>query len=99
VSIELITLLLFGSFIFLMIAGVPLVFSLGAAAVVGTYFLWGPNALYAVGIRTFSSATSFVLLAIPMFIFMGAMLERSGIARDLYEMMQTWLGIPHRTLN
>jgi len=92
VSIELITLLLFGSFIFLMIAGVPLVFSLGAAAVVGTYFLWGPNALYAVGIRTFSSATSFVLLAIPMFIFMGAMLERSGIARDLYEMMQTWLG-------
>jgi tripartite ATP-independent transporter DctM subunit len=92
VSIELVTLLLFGSFILLMIAGVPLVFALGGSAVVGTYFLWGPNALYAVGIRTFSSATSFVLLAIPMFIFMGSMLERSGIAADLYEMMQKWLG-------
>jgi tripartite ATP-independent transporter DctM subunit len=92
VSIELVTLLLFGSFILLMIAGVPLVFALGGSAVVGTYFLWGPNALYAVGIRTFSSATSFVLLAIPMFIFMGSMLERSGIASDLYEMMQKWLG-------
>ena len=91
-SIELITLLLFGSFLLLMVAGVPLVFSLGGAAVVGTYFLWGPEALYAVGIRTFSSATSFVLLAIPMFIFMGAMLERSGIASDLYSMMQKWLG-------
>ena len=91
-SIELITVLLFGSFLVLMVAGVPLVFSLGGSAVIGTYFLWGPDALYAVGIRTFSSATSFVLLAIPMFIFMGAMLERSGIASDLYAMMQKWLG-------
>lgn len=91
-SIELVTLILFGSFLLLMIAGTPLVFALGGSAVIGTYFLWGPNALYAIGIRTFSSATSFVLLAIPMFIFMGAMLERSGIAKDLYEMMQKWLG-------
>ncbi|WP_420394187.1 TRAP transporter large permease [Acuticoccus sp.] len=91
-SIELITLILFGSFVVLMVAGVPLVFALGGSAVVGTYFLWGPNALYALGIQTFSSATSFVLLAIPMFIFMGSMLERSGIAADLYAMMQKWLG-------
>ena len=91
-SIELVTLILFGSFLLLMVAGVPLVFALGGSAVIGTYFLWGPNALYAVGIRTFSSATSFVLLAIPMFIFMGSMLERSGIAADLYDMMQKWLG-------
>lgn len=91
-SIELITFLLFGSFLVLMVAGVPLVFALGGSAVIGTYFLWGPEALYAVGIRTFSTATSFVLLAIPMFIFMGAMLERAGIASDLYAMMQKWLG-------
>jgi tripartite ATP-independent transporter DctM subunit len=91
-SIELVTLILFGSFILLMIAGVPLVFALGSAAVIGTYFLWGPAALYAVGIKTFSSATSFVLLAIPMFIFMGSMLEKASIAKDLYVMMQKWLG-------
>ncbi|MCA8926727.1 MAG: TRAP transporter large permease subunit [Alphaproteobacteria bacterium] len=91
-SIELITMLLFGSFLVLMVAGVPLVFALGSSAVVGTYFLWGPQALYAIGIRTFSSSTSFVLLAIPMFIFMGNILERSGIAADLYAMMQKWLG-------
>lgn len=91
-SIELITFLLFGSFLVLMVAGVPLVFALGGSAVIGTYFLWGPDALYGIGIRTFSTATSFVLLAIPMFIFMGAMLERAGIASDLYAMMQKWLG-------
>lgn len=91
-SIELVTFLLFGSFLILMVLGVPLVFALGSSAVIGTYFLWGPEALYAVGIRTFSSSTSFVLLAIPMFIFMGSMLEKSGIAGDLYAMMQKWLG-------
>ncbi len=91
-SIELITVLLFGSFLLLLVLGLPLVFALGGAAVVGTYFLWGPEALYMVGIRTFSSATSFVLLAIPMFIFMGSMLEKSGIASDLYVMMYKLMG-------
>jgi tripartite ATP-independent transporter DctM subunit len=92
VSIELITILLFGSFLVLMAAGLPLVFALGSSAIIGTYFLWGPEALYALGIKTFSTATSFVLLAIPMFIFMGSMLERSGLANDLYDMMKKWFG-------
>lgn len=91
-SIELITVLLFGSFLLLMAAGLPLVFALGSSAIIGTYFLWGPEALYALGIKTFSTATSFVLLAIPMFIFMGSMLERSGLATDLYDMMKKWFG-------
>ena len=50
-SIEVITILLFGSFLLLMAAGLPLVFSLGSAAIIGTYFLWGPEALYALGIK------------------------------------------------
>lgn len=91
-SVELVTLLLFGSLVVLLITGLPLVFALGGAAVIGTYFLWGPNALYVVGLRTFNAATSFVLLAIPMFIFMGCVLERSGVARDLYNMMHKWFG-------
>lgn len=91
-SIELITVFLFGSFLILMAAGLPLVFALGSSAIIGTYFLWGPEALYVLGIKTFSSATSFVLLAIPMFIFMGSMLERSGLATDLYDMMKKWFG-------
>jgi len=91
-GIELLTAILFGALIVLLIMGVPLVFALGGIAVVGTYFLWGGNALYMVGIRTLDGATSFVLLAVPMFIFMGAMLERSGIARDLYAMMYKWIG-------
>ncbi|MCA3279293.1 MAG: TRAP transporter large permease subunit [Roseomonas sp.] len=91
-GIELDTIILFGSFLILMALGLPLVFSLGAAAVIGTYFMWGPAALHLAAIRAFSAANSFVLLAIPLFIFMGCMLERSGIARGLYELMHKWLG-------
>ncbi|GIX10436.1 TRAP transporter large permease subunit [Elioraea sp.] len=91
-SIELTTVVLFGGFILLLAAGLPLVFALGSTAIIGTYFLWGPQALAMVGLRTFSAANSFVLIAVPLFIFMGCMLERSGIARDLYDMLYRWLG-------
>lgn len=91
-SLELITGLLFGSLILFLVLGLPLVFVLGGVAVVFTYFLWGPEALYMVATRTFTSATSYVLLAIPMFIFMGNMLLKSGIADDLYSMMYHWIG-------
>jgi tripartite ATP-independent transporter DctM subunit len=91
-NVELATILLFGGFIGLIALGLPLVFSLGSVAVIGTYFLWGPHALAMVGMRTFGSANSFVLIAVPLFIFMGCMLERSGIASALYDMMYKWMG-------
>ena len=91
-SIEYLTLLVFGLFLIFLAMGLPVVFALGGTAVIATYFLWGPQALHMVASRTFSNANSFVLLAIPMFIFMGCMLERSGIARDLYAMMFKWMG-------
>jgi len=91
-STELASVVLFGSFIALIALGLPLVFALGSVAIIGTYFLWGPQALAMVGLRTFSAANSFVLIAVPLFIFMGCMLERSGIATDLYDMMYKWMG-------
>ena len=91
-SIEFLTLLVFGLFLVFLAMGLPVVFALGGTAVIATYFLWGPQALHMLANRTFTNANSFVLLAIPMFIFMGCMLEKSGIAKDLYEMMFKWMG-------
>jgi len=91
-SIENLTLFVFGLFLLVLAMGLPVVFSLGGVAVIATYFLWGPQALHMIASRTFTGANSFVLLAIPMFIFMGCMLERSGMARDLYSMMYKWMG-------
>ena len=38
------------------------------------------------------TSSNFILAAIPLFIFMGAMLERSGIAERLFVAVRVWLG-------
>jgi tripartite ATP-independent transporter DctM subunit len=91
-SIEVMSALLFGSLLLALASGLPLVFVLGGLGVVFTYFLWGPEALFAVGGRTFRLGTNFLLLAIPLFIFMGQMLMKSGIADALYGAMHHWIG-------
>ena len=65
---------------------------LGGVAVFFTYWLWGPQALFGIAARTFDLGTNFVLLAIPLFVFMSSMLMRSGIADALYGAMYQWMG-------
>ncbi|WP_290652002.1 TRAP transporter large permease subunit [Aquisalimonas sp.] len=91
-SVEVITLLFFGSLLFFLFLGVPLAFVLGGVSVVFLYFDWGPDAFYMVASNMWSTMNSFTLIAIPLFIFMAMLLERSGVARDLYHMMHLWWG-------
>jgi len=92
VSIELITLLMFGSLVVLLATGLPIAFVTGGLAVVLTFFLVGPAALHLVVARIFGLMSDYILVAIPMFIFMASILERSGIINDLYEAMYQWMG-------
>lgn len=91
-SIELITILLFGSMIVLLALGLPVAFALGGVGVVFTVLLWGVGGLITVPLKTLSLMQSVVLTAIPFFVFMGFILERSGIADNLFEMMNKWVG-------
>jgi len=91
-SIELITVLLFASLVVLLILGLPVAFCLGSLGIIFTIFLWGPQGLFNVGYRIISVMNYFTIVAMPLFIFMGMMLERSGIADDLYTMFYRWSG-------
>ena len=91
-SIELITILLFGSLILFLALGLPLAFVLGGVGLVGCYFLWGSKGLFVVAAQTYGAMGKFTLLAIPLFIFMAMVLERAGVADDLYTMMHRWMG-------
>ncbi len=91
-SIELITLLLVSSMLLLLVTGLPLSFALGGTAMVFAYLFWGKDALYLVATTVSSLQLGMVLIALPMFIFMGVVLERSGIANDLFDMMYQWGG-------
>jgi len=91
-SIEIITILMFFFFIFGLFLGIPLAFVLGAIGVIFTIFLWGLNGLYVVPSLTWQMMGSEVLIAVPLFILMGAILQRSGIADDLYDVTHKWAG-------
>jgi tripartite ATP-independent transporter DctM subunit len=92
VSIEWLTLLFFAALLFFLVLGLPLSFVLGGVSMVFIYFTWGPAGLYMVAANTWGAMNKFTLVAIPLFVLMAMILERSGVANDLYEMMYVWFG-------
>lgn len=91
-SIGLLTLLFFGSLIFFLILGLPLAFVLGGVSVIFLYFTWGIESFYMVASQMWGSMNSFTLVAIPLFVLMAMLLERTGVAQGLYRMMHLWWG-------
>ena len=91
-SIELITLFMFGSLVVLLLLNVPIAFATGVIGVAATLFFWSPGALSLLPAPIYALITNHVLVATPMFIFMGVVLERAGVAEDLYEAAYHWLG-------
>ncbi len=75
-----------------MTTGYPLVFILGALGIGFAFWLWGPAALDLVYFATTDAIGSFLLVAIPLFIFMGIVLQESGIAEELFNTIYHWAG-------
>lgn len=87
-----IPLLMFAALFVLVFVGVPVAFSLMIIAVAFGYTVFGDLIILQLYGPLLSTASNFVLAAIPLFIFMGAVLERSGIAKRLFYALQLWLG-------
>ncbi|MBU2054310.1 MAG: TRAP transporter large permease subunit [Proteobacteria bacterium] len=80
-------------FLIILLSGHPLAFTLGGMAVLAAATVWGNPAALNLFIRTTTSiGTNIVYTSIPLFIFMGAMLERSGAANDLFDSMYIIFG-------
>jgi tripartite ATP-independent transporter DctM subunit len=91
-SVTLITILLFASLILLLLTGLPLAFCMGGLAALFTLLLWRPEALSMISAIAYGVMDNFILTSIPLFVFMGTVLQRSGIAEDAYEMIYKWIG-------
>lgn len=85
-------LLMFAALFVLVFAGVPVAFSLMIIAVGFGFTVFGDLIFLQLYGALLHTASNFVLAAIPLFIFMGAVLERSGIAKRLFYALQLWLG-------
>ena len=92
-NIELLTLLIIALVIILLFAGFPFAFTLGSIGVLVGLYVWGGfTGLTVMAPRVFRLMISYALVSVPMFILMASMLEKSGVAEDLYEAMYQWLG-------
>lgn len=70
-----------------LLAGYPVAFTLGGTALLFGYIGFGLNFFNLLPLRIWGVMTNFTLLAVPLFVFMGVLLERSGLAEDLLETM------------
>jgi tripartite ATP-independent transporter DctM subunit len=87
-----IMLVLFGAVLALVLINVPIAVSLGVVAIAAMLASHGLDSLPNVAIVTYNGATNFPLLAIPLFILAGAIMNASGISRRLIAFASSLFG-------
>jgi tripartite ATP-independent transporter DctM subunit len=89
---EYLPLLLFGLVLLLMLTGYPVALTLGGISMLIGIWIFDLDFFYLLALRVYGTMQNFVLLAVPLFVFMGIMLEKSGIAERLLVNMSMLLG-------
>ncbi|AMO24482.1 TRAP transporter large permease subunit [Ramlibacter solisilvae] len=88
---------MFGALVFIMLIGFPVAFSLAALGLACGFFAiemgWFPASFMAnLPLNVFGILSNDLLLAIPFFTFMGAILEKCGLAEDMLDSMGQLFG-------
>ncbi len=76
----------------LVLINVPIAVAIGVVAVVGVWFTMGWDALVNAPLTLYNGATSFPLIAIPLFIFAGALMNTSGLSKRLINLVTAVVG-------
>jgi len=92
-GIQTISFLMLGSFVFFIIVlGMPIGFATGLIAVIFCVLFRDVDALSIITFRTYGFVNSYALLSVPMFLLMAAVMDKSGVAHDLYDALKIWAG-------
>lgn len=83
---------MFPALFFLVFMGIPVAFSMIGLSFAFGYWFFGDTLGQQMLSQLESVASNYVLTALPLFIFMGSALERSGIAERLFNAIQLWIG-------
>ena len=84
-------LVLFGTFLFLVIVGMPISFALGLSSVASLVFVGGYD-LTVVVQRMFTAVDSFSLMAIPFFMLAGSLMEVGGLSKRIVNFAYSFVG-------
>jgi len=85
-------LFLFASLFVLLLLGYPVAFTLGGVSIVFGMLTFGLDFFNLLPLRIWGIMTNYVLIAVPLFVYMGVMLEKSGLAEELLETMALLFG-------
>lgn len=88
-----ITLVMFGSLVLGIALGFPVAYILAGIGVIGVFLLSGTAGLMGIPSFLFSEGSSWIIISLPLFIFMANMLLESGLAEDMYNMAYKWSGM------
>ncbi len=91
-SVDVLTILIFLALVSALIVGVPIAFATGAVAVVFGVWLFDVNSLNLIVSRVFTLMGNQVLVSVPLFILMAMVLEKAGIAEDIFKAAYVWSG-------
>ncbi len=89
---EIFAIILFISIFILILYGYPVAFTLGGLSLMYAFCFLEPSVFAALPLRIMGVMTNYILIAVPLFIYMGIMLERSGLAESLLETMAILFG-------
>lgn len=92
ISPEIVTIGMFAALLLGVLTGFPLAIPIGGVGVITGYLLFGPNAFDLIYSRLYAILTDYGFMAVPLFVFMGNMLEKSGIAEKMYDAVYVWFG-------
>ncbi len=84
------SLLMFPALLIALFLGFPVAFSMMGVAFFFGLIVFGDAVIFQFVQKVNDVASNFVLAAVPLFVFMGAMMERSGIAEQLFEAVHLW---------
>lgn len=85
-SPQIVTMLMFGGVLVLVLTGFPIAFVIGSIGAISGMLLFGPDvASHILYSRLYELSLNYPYLAVPLFTFMGVVLQASGIAEELYE--------------
>ncbi len=89
---EWLPIIMFASAFILILLGYPVAFTLGGVALIFGALTLGFDFFYALPLRIYGIVNNYVLIAAPLFIFMGITLEKSGLAENLLKNMGRLMG-------
>lgn len=91
-TMETLSFIMLGLIVLAIVGGIPVAFTLASIPLIFGYFAIGPRVTLLFPLQAFGVMTSYSFVAAPLFIFMGALMERSGIADTLYDAFYHLLG-------